>query len=496
MKLLHSVVLNLKYNLKRVQQHVWVLAILTSHLWLSPLPGNCQNSSRILVVPVDGSHWLNIEIILKELHSQGHNLTVMRSNSSWYIPEKSLFYSTIFMRSLQDEIDLDIYIKMLRENLDGHSILAKELMLMFEDHAFMARLKEAKYDLILTDPGIPTGIFFGHYLNLPMVYNVWWINTGDSHFKFAPSPLSYVPMTGSELHDRMSFMQRIENTLLYLSSVLQQHLIINRPYRKLLDRYFQPGTTVIFMQLAADMCLVRADFVFELPRPTLPNVVYIGGFHCKPSKPLPAYLEEFVQASGEHGVVIMSLGTLISALPRKVTEYLGEKPSTLGNNTLLVKWLPQNDLLGHSKTRAFVAHGGTNGVYEAIYHGIPVLGLPLLFDQFDNILCLKVRGAARMLEVATLTKDDFLEAIKDILENRTYHENMLNLYAIFWIEYVIRHKGAPHLQTEAYRMSWYAYYSLDVACFLLAILASCLWMFLYLCKFLFLHFFTKKNKQE
>lgn len=42
-------------------------------------------------------------------------------------------------------------------------------MLMFEDHAFMARLKEAKYDLILSDPEIPTRIFFGHYLNLPMV---------------------------------------------------------------------------------------------------------------------------------------------------------------------------------------------------------------------------------------------------------------------------------------------------------------------------------------
>lgn len=199
----------------------------------------------------------------------------------------------------------------------------------------------------------------------------------------------------------------------------------------------------------------------------------------------------------------MSLGSLISALPREVTEsiaaafaelpqrviwrYLGEKPSTLGNNTLLVKWLPQNDLLGHPKTRAFVAHGGTNGVYEPIYHGIPVLGLPLLFDQFDNILRLKVRGAARMLEVATLTKDEFLEAIKDILKNRTYHDNMLKLSqlhrespitplesAIFWIEYVIRHQGAPHLRTEAYGMSWYAYYSLDVACFTMA---SCLWMF-------------------
>lgn len=102
-----------------MQQHVWMLAILTSNLWLSPLPGSC---SRILVVPVDVSHWLNMEIILKELHSQGHNLTVMRSNTSWYIPEKSPFYSIISMRTLQDDVDLDIYNKMLRENLEYHKM--------------------------------------------------------------------------------------------------------------------------------------------------------------------------------------------------------------------------------------------------------------------------------------------------------------------------------------------------------------------------------------
>lgn len=133
---------------------------------------------------------------------------------------------------------------------------------------------------------------------------------------------------------------------------------------------------------------MRVDFVFEFPRPTMPNVVYMGGFQCKPSKPLPAELEAFMQSSGEHGVVVMSLGSLLGSLlpeiseviaaafallPQKVVwRHTGEKPSTLGNNTLLVNWLPQNDLLGHPKTRAFVTHRGTNGIYEGIYHGVPM----------------------------------------------------------------------------------------------------------------------------
>ncbi len=30
----------------------------------------------------------------------------------------------------------------------------------------------------------------------------------------------------------------------------------------------------------------------------------------------------------------------------------------------VVQWAPQNDILGHGKTRAFLTHGGVNGLYE------------------------------------------------------------------------------------------------------------------------------------
>lgn len=34
--------------------------------------------------------------------------------------------------------------------------------------------------------------------------------------------------------------------------------------------------------------------------------------------------------------------------------------------------------------------------------------------------------------------------------------------AMYWTEYVIRHKGAPHLQSAAVGMPWYQYYLIDV----------------------------------
>ncbi|XP_042337827.1 UDP-glucuronosyltransferase 2C1-like, partial [Plectropomus leopardus] len=151
------------------------------------------------------------------------------------------------------------------------------------------------------------------------------------------------------------------------------------------------------------------------------------------------------------------------------------RPSTLGNNTLIVDWMPQKDLLGHPQTKVFVAHGGTNGVQEAIYHGVPVLGIPLFFDQYDNLLRLQERGAAKIIELGDVNGHSFEQGINEVLHHEGYRQNMQRLsrlhrdqpmtpmdQAIFWVEYVMRHKGAPHLRTEAYKMPWYSYYCLDV----------------------------------
>lgn len=34
--------------------------------------------------------------------------------------------------------------------------------------------------------------------------------------------------------------------------------------------------------------------------------------------------------------------------------------------------------------------------------------------------------------------------------------------AMFWIEYVLRHQGAPHLRSAALNLAWYQYLLLDV----------------------------------
>ncbi|XP_061100954.1 UDP-glucuronosyltransferase 2A2-like [Conger conger] len=494
------------------------------------------SGSKVLVFPMDGSHWVNMRVLIEELHSRGHNVSVVRASDSWYIKETSPHYTSITINGTggtDEEFLISFVSRLLQIQRQGRSIwtrfeLEMELMekaiemqvkecemviRIFEDQRLMESLRIAQYDMVLTDPVAAGGVILAHYFGLPLVFNVRWTAMGEGHFAIAPSPLSYVPIPGQELTDTMSFFQRMQNVLTHCISWIQWEMYFGPHYNSLSHRYF--GSEVDFFQLvqAADMWLMRVDFVFEFPRPTMPNVIYMGGFQSKPAKPLPVDLEEFVQSSGEHGFIIMSLGTLFGKLPHDLADeiaaafaqlpqkviwrHTGDRPATLGNNTRLVTWMPQNDLLGHPKIRAFVAHGGTNGVLEAMYHGVPIVGLPLIFDQPDNLNRMRVKGAAKIVDIVTLDRNIFLQALQEVLQEPSYRMNMQRLsrlhhdqpmkpldLALFWIEFVMRHKGAGHLRTESYRMPWYVYHSVDVIGTLLAAMLFILLILIFLVRYL------------
>ncbi|KAM4687792.1 UDP-glucuronosyltransferase 2A1-like [Discoglossus pictus] len=249
----------------------------------------------------------------------------------------------------------------------------------------------------------------------------------------------------------------------------------------------------------------KVDFVFEFPRPMMTNAVYIGGFQCQPRKPLPQEIQKFMDTS-DHGVVVFSLGTLVKSLlsqptmmmeeiakglaqipERVIWRYTGETLDTLGNNTMTLSWLPQNDLLSHPKTKAFIAHGGENGIYEAIYHGVPIIGFPVFGDQYENILRLKTKGAAILLEnVVDLKAEDILCAVRLVIDDPSYKAAMMQLSrlrrdtpippreaAVLWTEFVMWHGGAGHLRAAGTKLPWYQYYLLDVITVLIAAFIIC-----------------------
>lgn len=66
--------------------------------------------------------------------------------------------------------------------------------------------------------------------------------------------------------------------------------------------------------------------------------------------------------------------------------------------------------------------------------------------------------------------------------------------AIYWIEYVGRHGGAPHLRVGALDLSWCEYFLLDVIAVITIIIGVALFIFYKVTK-LILKKFCKKSKK-
>ncbi|XP_053329251.1 UDP-glucuronosyltransferase 2A2-like [Spea bombifrons] len=493
-------------------------------LHLSP-----AHTGKILVVPVEGSHWINIKVLMMELYQRGHKLTVMRPSNSIYIDESSDHFKVENIRLSDDHAlsreqfeeyalnwilsnafpkDVSSFStawEFIRTIGTGTQTATATLTAVFENKELMERLRTSGFDLVLADPFNVGGVMLANYLKLPLVFFGRWMPTEDIHFAIAPSPLSYVPVIHSRVTDRMTFPERIKNVLLYTMYFLASRVLVYPVYDELCKRYLDSEVSVFELYQRADIYLMKVDFVFEFPRPTMPNAVYIGGFQCQTPKPLPQELQEFMDSS-EQGVVVFSLGTLVKTLPLKIAReiaaglaqlperviwrYTGEKPDTLGNNTKTMTWLPQNDLLSHPNIKAFLSHGGENGIYEAIYHGVPVVGVPLFGDQYENILRLKAKGAAVMLDnLLDVTSTEIFNAVRLVIDNPSYGAAMKHISklhrdtpvsprdtAVFWTEFVMRHNGAEHLRAVGNDLPWYQYYVLDVIGALVATLAVIIYL--------------------
>ncbi|XP_057773757.1 beta-D-glucosyl crocetin beta-1,6-glucosyltransferase-like [Salvia miltiorrhiza] len=84
--------------------------------------------------------------------------------------------------------------------------------------------------------------------------------------------------------------------------------------------------------------------------------------------------------------------------PRGEAAAAVELPEGLLERGMIVEWAPQERILGHPSTGAFVSHCGWSSTLESIHFGVPVIGLPLKVDQPFNARLMVEVGVA--VEVA------------------------------------------------------------------------------------------------
>uniref|UniRef100_A0A8C1URT3 glucuronosyltransferase n=1 Tax=Cyprinus carpio TaxID=7962 RepID=A0A8C1URT3_CYPCA len=499
-------------------------------------------AGKVLVLPVDGSHWLSMKILVEELSLRGHEMVVLVPETSVLIGKSGNYttksfrvpYTLADLKANLDNIEKNAFEKPPKltdifENLGNliqflnMHVTACEWLLY--DESLMKSLRETGFDVLLTDPFLPCGAIIAESFSIPAVYFLRMIPCLlDVEATQCPSPPSFVPRFFTGYTDKMTFPQRIENTLMTVfDAFLCRKLFASTD--ELASRFLQKDTTYKELLSYGAVWLLRYDFTFEYPKPQMPNMVQIGGINCAKKGPLTKELEEFVNGSGEHGFVVFTLGSMVSQLPeakarvffeafrqipqRVLWRHTGPVPENAPKNVKLMKWLPQNDLLGHPKVKAFITHGGSHGIYEGIYHGVPLVMLPLFGDQGDNVQRLVSRGVAETLSIYDLTSEKLLVALRKVINDKSYKEKMTELSAIhrdrpiepldlavFWTEFVMRHKGAAHLRPAAHELNWIQYHSLDVIGFLILILVTVIFVTVKSCMFCFRKCFKKTQKKK
>lgn len=150
-------------------------------------------------------------------------------------------------------------------------------------------------------------------------------------------------------------------------------------------------------------------------------------------------------------------------------------------NIFVTKWLPQNDLLGHPKTKLFITHCGNNGQFEALYHGVPMLGFPVFADQSHNGHRMQVKGYGISMDMFNYTKEELVSTIKELIVNPKYQKNIKTASEIFrsrpespaarsarYIDHVIKY-GGDYLRSPFQSMPLYQFLMLDIYAVFLAV---------------------------
>lgn len=478
----------------------------------------------------EGSHFTAASMVAEELAGRGHSVTFVLGSAFKFRMEHPL-HSKLFKFKLVEMHETfedvsnrfepfitavfagETMVTQFKVLGEIHEHFIRDCNKIFQDD-FLTFFQESNFDMVVFDPSWPCSNILAGYAVTQLTVAVFPPCIVPVYVRYHGNPLNpaVTPETGSGLPVEMAFLQRVSNVLYtYMYEVLET---IPSGYDEIRKRIgVDKSKRDVFRDAA--LLLSASDPLVDQRIPVMPHHILVGGLTVEPAKPLQSDLEKFMQSSGEHGVILFSLGSYVTQLPDKFVKLFQEAfaklpqkviwqwkgkapPINMPENVKTMSWLPQNDLLGHNKTRMMFYQGGNNGLYEAVYHAVPLLVLPLLGDQPDIAQRVVEKGIGLKLDVTKITSNSVFESIKSILENPSYQNNINKLSvmfrdrpdtprerAAFWIEHVLKY-GADHLRSPVHDLNFIQLNMIDVHAFLMSCLLLIFTITYHVTKFVFL----------
>ena len=197
---------------------------------------------------------------------------------------------------------------------------------------------------------------------------------------------------------------------------------------------------------------------FDFPIPELPpRFHYAGPLHDNEGRePIPFSWEKL---TGEP-LIYASMGTLVNGLKnvyRTILEAVSEfpemqvvlsvgrnvHPNDLGPipaNTIVVPSAPQIELL--KRATLCITHAGLNTTLEALAQGVPLVAIPIGYDQPGVASRIAYHGVGEFVDLDDLSKQRLSELIAKVTSNPSYRNKAR------WFQNVLREKPGLDLAAD------------------------------------------------
>ncbi|XP_048587310.1 UDP-glucuronosyltransferase 2A1 isoform X2 [Nematostella vectensis] len=394
----------------------------------------CECSGiKIAMMPQFGrSHYLVMSKLAEELASRGHKASVYVGEEADYAigkPNVKAFHvpqglRESFLGNLR-AIASSKGTTSANEEFEGLVSLQKIYCDSFLNSSSMMR-EVGTSDVLVGDSLYLCSTLVANKFNLThIIINMGPLSTFTMLAFGIDTIPAYVPQLMSGLTRYMGLPERIKNLGFYFGSRFLMEWFIYPTYKLIKEKHgISPEKSVKESLSTVDLIIMPRDFILD---------------HAQP---IPPY-----------------------GLPK----------DSVPPNVRAVKWLPQNDVLGHSKTKLFITHAGANGLAESAYHGVPMICVPIFGDQFDNSQLAKDIGIAEMIKVNDMTADQFVSTLQRVLTQGRFKESSARISkamkrrlrapvaeAADLVEYVQALGHVDHLKPRGFSMPIYQLYMLDV----------------------------------
>ncbi|XP_061384722.1 UDP-glucosyltransferase 2-like [Danaus plexippus] len=478
------------------------------------------------------SHQVVFRPIIQELARRGHEVVVVTTDPVFPKGKTPANLTEIdvhdvsyggwqeFLKMKQGKKD-DLWLQM--------KVMIEKLATIFElqikDPEVQAIIKKDRkyYDLLLLEACQMPVLGLIHKFDAPAI-QISSFGALDYHYEAMGSPIHPI-LYPTPIRQRLYNLTFYEKVMEYYAHLKYQRLIHKTMKHNnfIVKKIFGEDVPLVEeLQNKVKMLFLNEHPIWGDNHPVPPNIISIGGILNRPSKQLPQEIKDYLDSS-KNGIIYISFGTnvLPSLLPPEkikiMTSVLSKLPYDIlwkwdkdelpgkSENIKISKWFPQADLLKHPKIKLFITQGGLQSTDEAINAAVPLCGIPIIADQWYNVEKYARHKIGKQLEMEKLTETEFEEAVKSLIEDKSYKNNILRLrslmrehpvsplsLSIFWIEHVIKY-GGDHLKPQAAHMSWIEYYEVKLILIAMLILLSVLTTF-YLISRLAINFFIKRYK--